>query len=72
MRRVIKRMKRPTPRYFKKPRNTGLFLSAMRGVVFAVPVGFAGCSNTGSRIPAVAGTIASAVSQAAVIYTEVK
>ena len=66
MRSVIKRMRRPTPGFFKKLRNAGLFLSAVSAGVFAVPVGLPVVITQIAGYLAVAGTVASAVSQTAV------
>ena len=68
MRSVIKRMNRATPQYFKKLRNTGLFLSAVSAGVFAIPVGLPVIVIQVAGYLAVAGTVASAVSQTAVKY----
>ena len=65
---VIKRMRRPTPGFFKKLRNTGLFLSAMSTGVFAIPVGLPVLITQIAGYVAVAATVASAVSQTAVKY----
>ena len=61
-------MKSPTPRFFKKLRNTGLFLSAVSAGVFAVPVGLPVLVTQIAGYLAVAGTVASAVSQTAIKY----
>lgn len=66
MRTVVKRMKRPTPRFFIKLRNAGLFLSVVSAGVFAVPVGLPVVVTQVAGYLAVAGTVASAVSQTAV------
>ena len=68
MRTVLKRMKRTTPMFFRKLRNAGLFLSAVSAGVFAVPVGLPVFITQIAGYLAVAGTVASAVSQTAVKY----
>lgn len=59
-------MKRPTPQYFKKLRNIGLLLSAVSAGIFAVPVGLPVVVTQVAGYLAVAGTVASAVSQTAI------
>ena len=66
MRTVLKRMKRTTPMFFRKLRNAGLFLSAVSAGVFAVPAGLPVVITQIAGYLAVAGTVASAVSQTAV------
>ena len=63
---VLKRMKRPTPRFFKKLRNIGLMLSAISAGVFAVPVALPVVLTKIAGYLAVAATVASGVSQTAV------
>ena len=66
MKKVIKRMKKPTPVFFKKLRNVGLGLAAMNTGVFAIPVALPAAIVKAASYIAVAGVVASGVSQAAV------
>lgn len=66
MKKVIRRMKAPTPRFFKKIRNIGLVLTAVSGVIATAPVSLPTLLVSAAGYLAVAGGIASAVSQTAV------
>ena len=66
MKKVIRRMKAPTPRFFKKIRNIGLVLTAVSGVIATAPVSLPALLVSAAGYLAVAGGIASAVSQTAV------
>lgn len=59
-------MKAPTPRFFKKIRNIGLVLTAVSGVIATAPVSLPALLVSAAGYLAVAGGIASAVSQTAV------
>lgn len=59
-------MKAPTPRFFKKIRNIGLVLTAVSGVIATAPVSLPTLLVSAAGYLAVAGGIASAVSQTAV------
>ncbi|WP_246022078.1 hypothetical protein [Flavobacterium cellulosilyticum] len=60
---IIKRAKAPTPKFFKVLRNIGLALAAIGGTILAAPVRLpVGVTTVGGYL-AVAGGIASAVSQ---------
>jgi len=61
---VIKRMKQPTPPFFKKVRNIGLTLAAIGGAIIAAPVALPAALVTAAGYLAVAGSVASTVSQA--------
>ena len=65
---IIKRMRRTTPRFFKRLRNTGLFLSAISTGVFAIPVGLPVIVTEIAGYMAVAAVVASAVCQTAVKF----
>lgn len=67
MKKVIKRMQSPTPRFFRVLRNAGLVLTAISSVVAAAPVTLPAGIITVSGYLALAGGIASAISQTAVI-----
>jgi len=66
MKNVIERMSEPTPKFFKILRNVGLLLTALSGVLITAPVALPAALVTMAGYVAVAGGIASAVSQAAV------
>ena len=63
---VVKRMKKPTPKFFKKVRNIGLALAGISAAVFASPVEMPDLVTKIAGYLAVAATVASTVSQAAV------
>ena len=60
---ILKRAKAPTPNLFKKIRNAGLAMAAISGVVLASPVAFPAVLIKMAGYLAVAGGVASAVSQ---------
>jgi len=66
MKKVIKRMKKPTPAFFKKLRNIGLGMAAVSASVFAIPVSLPAVVTQVAGYLAVAGAVAGSVSQAAV------
>ena len=66
MNKVVKRMKRPTPGFFKKIRNAGLTLAGISVAVFASPVAMPALVIKVAGYMAVAATVASTVSQTAV------
>ena len=66
MKTVIERAKAPTPGFFKKLRNIGLILAAISGTLLAAPVALPAVVIQVAGYLAVAGTVASAVSQTAV------
>ena len=70
MKQVIERMKEPTPKFFAVLRNVGLILTAVSGALVTAPVAIPGAIVTAAGYLAVAGAIASAVSQAAVYRDE--
>lgn len=59
-------MKRPTPVFFKTVRNAGLALAAISASIFSVPVALPVIVTQIAGYLAVAGTVASTVSQAAI------
>lgn len=63
---IIKRMKAPTPVFFRKLRNTGAMLAAISGAVLAAKGLFIPMVYCIAGYIAVAGSVAVAVSQAAV------
>ena len=60
---VIKRMKEPTPPFFRQLRNTGLILAAVGSSIVAAPVSLPTVVVKVGGYLAVAGAVASAVSQ---------
>lgn len=66
MKKLIKRIKEPTPKFFKKIRNIGLVMTAISGVVVTSPIALPTVVVSIAGYLAVAGGIASAISQTAV------
>ena len=60
---IIKRVKSPTPKFFKVLRNIGLVLAAVGGTILAAPVALPAIVVTVGGYVAVAGGVLSAVSQ---------
>ena len=60
---IIKRVKSPTPKFFKVLRNIGLVLAAVGGTILAAPVALPAIDVTVGGYVAVAGGVLSAVSQ---------
>lgn len=66
MKKLISRIQEPTPKFFKKIRNIGLVLTAVSGVIATAPVTLPAVLVSVAGYLAVAGGIASAISQTAV------
>ena len=66
MKKVIKRMRRPTPDFFKKLRNIGLGLVAISTSLLTAPIALPVILVNVAGYLAVAGGVMSAVSQTAV------
>ena len=66
MKQIVNRMKRPTPRFFKKLRNAGLILAAAGTAIVTAQVTLPALLIKIAGYLVVAGTVASAVSQTAV------
>lgn len=66
MKKLIQRIKEPTPKFFKKIRNIGLVMTAISGVLVTSPIALPTLVVSVAGYLAVAGGIASAVSQTAV------
>ena len=62
---LIERMSAPTPTFFKRLRNAGLVLTAVSGTIITSPVSLPAAVVQVAGYVAVAGAVASAVSQAA-------
>ena len=60
---IIKRVKSPTPKFFKVLQNIGLVLAAVGGTILAAPVALPAIVVTIGGYVAVAGGVISAVSQ---------
>jgi uncharacterized membrane protein HdeD (DUF308 family) len=60
---IIKRVKSPTPKFFKVFRNIGLVLAAVGGTILAAPVALPAIVVSVGGYVAVAGGVISAVSQ---------
>jgi hypothetical protein len=70
MKKVVERIQEPTPKFFRIIRNVGLLLTALSGVAAAAPVVLPAVIITAAGYLAVAGGIASAISQTAIIRDE--
>ena len=66
MKKIVERIQEPTPKFFKKIRNIGLMLTAISGVIATTPISLPAVLVTVAGYLAVAGGIASAISQTAV------
>lgn len=60
---IIKRVKSPTPKFFKVLRNIGLVLAAVGGTILAAPIALPTIVVTIGGYVTVAGGVLSAVSQ---------
>jgi uncharacterized membrane protein HdeD (DUF308 family) len=60
---IIKRVKSPTPKFFKVLRNIGLVLAAVGGTILAAPIALPVVVTSIGGYLAVAGGVVSAVSQ---------
>ena len=63
---IIKRMHKPTPKYFKKIRNAGLAIAAIGASILAAPVVLPAILLQIAGYLVLAGGVMSAVSQSAV------
>lgn len=66
MKKIIRRLQAPTPRFFQQIRNYGLFLTALSAVITTAVIPLPGIVITIAGYSAIAGGIASAISQTAV------
>lgn len=69
---VIQRLNAPTPKFFKKLRTIGMVLAAAGGVLVAAPITLPALLVSIGGYLIVAGSVATAVSQAAVEEPELK
>jgi uncharacterized membrane protein HdeD (DUF308 family) len=63
---IIRRLKAPTPRFFRVLRNVGLALASAGGVLLATPIALPVIVTTLAGYITLAGGVLSAVSQTAV------
>lgn len=63
---IIERYKKPTPKFFRILRNIGIALATAGGAIIAAPVSIPATLITVATYITVAGTVATAVSQAVV------
>ena len=63
MKKIISRAKAPTPKFFKVLRNIGLTFAAVGGTILAAPIALPAIVTTIGGYLAVAGGVATAVSQ---------
>ncbi len=67
---IAERYKKPTPKFFKTLRNIGIALATAGGVIIAAPITMPAIVVTIATYMTVAGTVATAVSQAVVTDDE--
>ncbi|HEX9600271.1 MAG TPA: hypothetical protein VF985_02155 [Mariniflexile sp.] len=63
---IVERYKQPTPKFFRLLRNIGIALATAGGAIIAAPISLPAIVVTLGTYMAVAGTVATAVSQAVV------
>ena len=63
---IIERYQKPTPKFFRLLRNIGIALATAGGAIIAAPVSIPATIVTIATYMTVAGTVATAVSQAVV------
>ena len=63
MKKIINRVKAPTPKFFKVLRTVGLALAAVGGTILAAPIALPAIVTTIGGYVAVAGGVLSAASQ---------
>lgn len=69
---IVERYKKPTPKFFRTLRNIGIALATAGGAIIAAPVSIPAAVVTIATYMTVAGTVATAVSQAVTIDEETK
>lgn len=67
---IVERYKKPTPKFFKTLRNVGIALATAGGAIIAAPISMPTIVVTIATYMTVAGTVATAVSQAVVTDDE--
>lgn len=63
---IVERYKKPTPKFFRLLRNIGIALATAGGAIIAAPVTLPALVVSVATYMTVAGTVATAVSQAVV------
>ena len=63
---IIERYQKPTPKFFRVLRNIGIVLATAGGAIIAAPISIPSTIITIATYMTVAGTVATAVSQAVV------
>ena len=63
---IQERLKRPTPRFFRRLRNIGIALAAAGAAILAAPITLPAALISIASYLAVAGTVATTISQAVV------
>ena len=63
---IVERYKQPTPKFFRFLRNIGITMATTGGAIIAAPITLPAFLVTAATYMAVAGTVATAVSQAVV------
>lgn len=63
---LVERYNKPTPKFFKALRNIGIALATAGGAIIAAPISMPALVVTIATYMTVAGTVATAVSQAVV------
>ncbi|WP_412561407.1 hypothetical protein [Winogradskyella sp. MIT101101] len=69
---IVDRYKKPTPKFFRTLRNIGIALATAGGAIIAAPVSLPALVVTVATYMTVAGTVATAVSQAVTADDEAK
>ena len=67
---IVDRYKKPTPKFFRTLRNIGIALATACGAIIAAPISLPALVVTVATYMTVAGTVATAVSQAVTISDE--
>lgn len=67
---IVERYKKPTPKFFKTLRNIGIALATAGGAIIAAPITMPAIVITIATYMTVAGTVATAVSQAVITDEE--
>jgi hypothetical protein len=63
---IIERYKKPTPKFFRILRNIGIALATAGGAIIAAPLSIPATIITIATYMTIAGTVATAVSQAVI------
>lgn len=64
---LVERYKKPTPKFFRTLRNIGIALATAGGAIIAAPIALPAAVVTIATYMTVAGTVATAVSQAVTV-----